>query len=159
MSAPSTRASACVSTLALWHASRARDGAPDGPRLASEPVPVRALRGATTIDEDDPAHVTERVKALMATLFERNHLTNDHVISLFVTGTADIRSLHPATAARAFGLPDVAILGAQEMDVDGTLPRCVRVLLHVEADGRDELRHVFLEGARVLRPDLADPDA
>ncbi len=96
----------------------------------------------------------------MATLFERNRLTNDRVISLLVTGTSDIHSVHPATAARAFGLPDVAILGAQEMDVDGTLARCVRVLVHVETDlERAELHHVFLEGARLLRPDFADPDA
>ncbi len=120
-------------------------------------MPVRALRGATTIDEDTPDQITERVKALMAALFERNGLANDDVISLLVTGTADIRTLHPATAARAFGLPDVPILGAQELDVDGSLRRCIRVLLHVETDRRrDELKHVFLEGAAVLRPDLAD---
>ena len=47
------------------------------------------------------------------------------------------------------------LLGAQELDITGTLPRCVRVLLHVETDRpRRELRHVFLEGATVLRPDL-----
>ncbi len=120
-------------------------------------MPVRALRGATTIEDDDPAHITERVKALMAALFERNGLDNDAVISLVVTGTSDIRSLHPATAVRAFGLPDVPILGAQEMDIDGALARCVRVLLHVETSReRSELRHVFLEGARALRTDLAD---
>ena len=119
-------------------------------------MPVRALRGATTVDDDDPARINERVKALMAALFERNDLTNDDVISIVVTGTADIHSLHPATAVRAFGLPDVAILGAQEMEVDGTLARCIRVLLHVETDRpKHELEHVFLEGAVVLRPDLA----
>jgi chorismate mutase len=117
---------------------------------------VRALRGATTVDDDDPARINERVKALMAALFERNDLTNDDVISIVVTGTADIRSLHPATAVRAFGLPDVPILGAQEMEVDGTVARCIRVLLHVETDRpRPDLEHVFLEGAVVLRPDLA----
>ena len=119
-------------------------------------MPVRAIRGATTIEDDVPALITDRVKALMAALFERNELTNDDVISVLVTGTADIRSLHPAAAVRGFGLPDVPILGAQEMEVDGTLARCVRVLLHVETDRpRSELQHVFLEGAVVLRPDLA----
>lgn len=96
----------------------------------------------------------------MAALFERNDLVADDVISVVVTGTPDLRSYHPATAVRAFGLPDVAILGAQELDIDGSLARCVRVLLHVETDrDRADLRHVFLEGARVLRPDLADDDA
>jgi monofunctional chorismate mutase len=122
-------------------------------------VPVRALRGATTVDDDTPAQINEGVKALLHELFQRNGLSNDDVISLVVTGTADLRSYHPATAARAFGLHDVAILGAQEMEIDGTLPRCIRVLLHIETPvGKNELRHVFREGATVLRPDLADPD-
>ena len=98
------------------------------------------------------------MKALLHELFQRNGLSNDDVISLVITGTADITSYHPATAARAFGLPDVAILGAQEMEIDGTLARCVRVLLHVETDAcaSTSCEHVFLEGATVLRPDLVD---
>jgi chorismate mutase len=122
-------------------------------------MPVRALRGATTLDEDTPDQVDVRVKALVAALFERNELDPDDVISMVVTGTADITSAHPATAARAFGLPDVPILGAQEMEISGTLPLCVRVLLHVETERpRSAARHVFLEGATVLRPDLVDDD-
>jgi chorismate mutase len=120
---------------------------------------VRALRGATTIDEDTPAQIRDRVKALMTALFERNGLVNEEIVSVFVTATADIHSMHPATAAREFGLDDVAFLGAQEATIDGTLPRCVRLLLLVETDrSRDALQHVFLEGARDLRPDLAGDD-
>ena len=118
---------------------------------------VRALRGATTLDLDAPDHIRERVKALMAALYERNGLDNDQVISVLVTGTGDITSFHPVTAAREFGLDDVPLLGAQELDITGTLSRCVRVLLHVETDRpRSELRHVFLEGATMLRPDLQE---
>jgi chorismate mutase len=117
---------------------------------------VRALRGATTIDEDTPEQIRERVKVLMAAIFERNGLANDDVVSVFVTTTADLHSMHPATAAREFGLDDVAFLGALEATIEGTLPRCVRILLLVETErDRRELQHVFLEGARVLRPDLA----
>jgi chorismate mutase len=122
-------------------------------------VPVRALRGATTVDDDTPEQVQSRVKALMAALFERNDLAADDVISVVVTGTPDLWSFHPATAVRAFGLAEVPILGAQELAIEGSLARCVRVLLHVETErARTELRHVFLEGARVLRPDLAGGD-
>jgi chorismate mutase len=118
---------------------------------------VRALRGATTLDVDSADHIRDRVKALMAALFERNGLDNEQVISVLVTGTADITSFHPVTAAREFGLDDVPLLGAQELAIAGTLPRCVRVLVHIETDRpRSELRHVFLEGATVLRPDLTD---
>lgn len=118
---------------------------------------LQALRGATTVDQDTPEQITARVADLLAALYDRNGLDNDQVVSVLVTGTADLRSFHPATAVRAFGLADVPILGAQEMDIDDGLSRCVRVLLHVETDrARHELRHVFLEGARALRPDLAD---
>ena len=120
---------------------------------------VRTLRGATTLDEDTPEQMRTRVKALFAALFERNGLEPDDVISIFLTATPDIRSTFPATAARAFGLDDVALLGAQELDVDDAMPRCVRVLLHIETDRpRAELKHVFLEGAAQLRPDLSRSD-
>jgi chorismate mutase len=116
---------------------------------------VRALRGATTLDEDSAEQMYTRVKALFDALYERNGLTNDDVISVVLTATPDITAAFPATAARAFGLDDVALIGAQELDVVGALPRCVRVLVHVDVDRpRHELRHVFLEGAAVLRPDL-----
>ena len=117
---------------------------------------VRALRGATTLDEDTPDQMRVRVKDLVAALFERNDLGPADVISVFVTATPDLHSLYPATAARAAGLDEVPLLGAQEADIEGGLPRCVRVMLHVETDRpRAELRHVFLEGAVALRPDLA----
>lgn len=122
-------------------------------------MPVRAIRGATTVEVDTPEEIFARVGALMAAVFERNGLSADDVISLVVTGTADLRSIHPATAARSCGLDDVPIIGAQEMAIDGSLERCVRVLAHVETDRpRAELRHVFLERARELRPDLVGDD-
>jgi chorismate mutase len=120
---------------------------------------VRALRGATTLDEDTPEQMDTRVKDLFAALFDRNGLTPDDVISIFLTATPDIRSAFPATSARRFGLDDVALLGAQELAVAGAMPRCVRVLLHIETDrAKADLSHVFLEGAVHLRPDLAGVD-
>jgi len=119
-------------------------------------VPVRALRGATTVDDDTAEEVRSRVGELVLALLERNGLGTDDLISLFVTATADLHSFHPATAARACGLGEVAILGAQELVIDGSLPKCVRLLAHVEIDRpRDQLRHVYLHGAVALRPDLA----
>src|SRR5215207_2727808 len=124
--------------------------------VRSSAMPVRALRAATTLDVDAPDHIVERVKALVHELFERNDLAPDDVISILVTATPDIASLHPATAVRAYGLPHVPLLGAQELLVEGSLKRCVRLLVHVDTEReRSELRHVFLEGAVVLRPDLA----
>ena len=118
---------------------------------------VRALRGATTLDLDDADHLRERVHALLDELFARNDLTNDDVISILITATPDIHSEYPATVARSWGLPDVPLIGALEMDKPGGLPRCIRLLAHVHSErSKAEMRHVYLEGAKVLRHDLAD---
>ena len=116
---------------------------------------VRALRGATTLDVDEKDHMFERVIALLEALFERNGLHHDDLISILFTATGDIHSAFPALAARKFGLGDVPLICARELDIDGGTPRCVRVMIHVATDRpRDELHHVYLEGARNLRDDL-----
>ncbi len=117
---------------------------------------MRALRGATTLDADTPEEMRLRVAALLEELYARNGLCDDDVISMLFTSTPDIRSLFPAAAARAWGVGDVALMGAQEADIAGALPRCVRVLAHVTTTrGRHELVHVYQRGAVALRPDLA----
>ncbi len=119
---------------------------------------LRALRGAITVDADEPATIRERTILMLEVLFERNGLDVDDVISILFTTTPDLRSLPPAAAARAFGLVDVPLLCAQEMDADGGLQSCIRLLLHIDTDrDRTELRHVFLGGATTLRPELAEP--
>jgi chorismate mutase len=118
-------------------------------------VALRALRGATTIDIDEPAHITERVVALLTEMLARNGADHDSLVSIVFTTTADIRSMFPAAAARTMGLGDVPLLGALEADIEGGTPRCVRVLMHLTTEvPRAELRHVYLEGARNLRDDL-----
>ena len=118
---------------------------------------MRALRGATTIDVDTPDHMGERIIALLSQMFERNDISHDDLISVVFTATSDINSAFPAAAARKFGLGDVPLLCAQELDiVDGT-PLCLRVLIHLNTErGRDELHHIYLEGARGLRDDLPE---
>lgn len=119
------------------------------------PEAVRALRGATTVDADEPAHLTERIVALLQEMLDRNDVDHDDLISIVFTTTPDIRSMFPAKAARVMGLGDVPLLGALEADIEGGTPRCVRVLMHLNTGkSRAELRHVYLEGARNLRDDL-----
>ena len=118
---------------------------------------VRALRGATTVDADEPAEIGRRTTQMLQALFDRNQLDVDDVISILFTATGDLRSVAPALAAREFGLVDVPLLCAQEMETDA-LARCIRLMLHIDTDTpRHELRHVFLRGATVLRPELAEP--
>lgn len=121
-------------------------------------MPVLALRGAITIETDSREEIASATTRLLTTLYERNGLSNDDVISILFSTTKDIRSAPPAVAARAFGLIDVPLLCTQEMDVEGSLGMCIRLMLHIETSTqRTALQHAFLRGAVVLRPELALP--
>jgi chorismate mutase len=121
------------------------------------PLAVRALRGATTVDADTEDQVSGRVQALVQAMLDRNGVEKDDLISIVFTATDDIHSIFPATAARAAGLGDVPLLCARELDITGATPLCIRVLMHVTTDRvRDQLHHVYLEGARGLRDDLPE---
>lgn len=116
---------------------------------------VRALRGATTVDADTPEQITERTVALLEEMFSRNGVDHDDLISIWFTVTEDLSSAFPAAGARTLGLGDVPLLCAREIPVPGSTPRCIRVLAHLTTDrARNELRHVYLEGAVNLRDDL-----
>ncbi len=118
---------------------------------------VRALRGATTVDEDTVAQVTERTQALLRAMLERNGVDHEDIISVLFTATDDIRSMFPATAARGIGFGDVPLLCARELAVPASQPLCVRVMMHVETTrSRAELHHVYQRGARGLRDDLPE---
>jgi chorismate mutase len=121
------------------------------------PPTVRAIRGATTVDRDDPEDITERVVALLQRILERNGLVEDDIISILFTATEDIVSTFPATAARSMGLGAVPLICARELAITGSVPRCIRVMLHVTSErSRDQIHHVYLEGAQGLRDDLPD---
>ncbi len=116
---------------------------------------LRALRGATTVDEDEEAHVHERVVALLEAMCERNGVHHDDIVSILFTATDDIHATFPATGARTLGLGDVPLICARELDITGATPRCIRVLMHLTTErSRADLRHVYLEGAVGLRDDL-----
>jgi chorismate mutase len=121
------------------------------------PVAVRALRGATTLDEDTVAAMNDRVQTLVAAMLDRNGVDKEDLISIVFTATDDIHAMFPAAAARALGLGDVPLLCARELDVDGGAKLCVRVLMHLTTTRqRAELHHVYLEGAKALRDDLPE---
>ena len=118
---------------------------------------VRGLRGATTVEADTVDQVTERSQELMREIMERNGLAEDDIISALFTATADVTSIFPATAIREIGFGAVPLLCAAEIPVPGSMPLCIRVLLHVHTTrSRDEMHHVYLHGAQGLRDDLPD---
>lgn len=116
---------------------------------------IRAIRGATCLTADNSEEMAEAVGELVAAMFDRNDIHSSSVISLFFTGTPDLTCAFPAAGARLHGLQDVPLMCASEMNVVGALERVVRIMAHVETDrARDEITHVYLRGAEVLRADL-----
>ncbi len=118
-------------------------------------MPIRAIKGATTAPVDSAREVCAATTELLQAMLEQNALAVGQVISLMLTATPDLRSEFPARGARDAGWGDVPMLCAQEIDVPGALPRCIRVLAHVDVAEGHRVRHVYLRDARGLRPDLA----
>ncbi|NDE71197.1 MAG: chorismate mutase [Actinobacteria bacterium] len=117
---------------------------------------VRAIRGATQIERDDPALMQEAVTELVAQILQSNNLQIKDLISIIFTATQDLVSDFPAAAARSMGLGEVPLLCAVEIAVPGSLPRTIRALLHCESDRTpSQISHIYLRGTSVLRKDLA----
>lgn len=116
---------------------------------------VRGVRGATTLACDTPEAMHRAVAELVDALRDRNALRDDEVVSALFTVTPDLVATFPAQAARLAGWGDVPLLCATEIGVPGALPRCLRILLHVQRHWTAAPVPVYLHGAAALRPDLA----
>jgi len=118
-------------------------------------VAVRAVRGATQLDQDSREHMLERVAELVLDVTAANGLSVDDYISVIFTATSDLVAEFPAYAARRLGFGEVPLLCARELEIEGSMPRVVRMLAHVETDlPRSDVTHVYLHGAAGLRSDL-----
>lgn len=117
---------------------------------------VRAIRGAISVPTDDPMAIREAVLELVDALRAQNALADREIVSAIFTVTPDLVSAFPAEAARVAGWQEVPLLCTTEIPVPAGLPRCLRVMLHVQrAWGSTRPQHVYLREAARLRPDLA----
>lgn len=124
--------------------------------MTSPPSLLRGVRGAITVDRDDPDAIRDATTEMLRALLERNGLDDDRLVSMLFTMTPDLRAEFPAVAAREMGLRHVPLLCAAEIDVPGAIGRCIRVLVHCYMPPAAAVRHVYLREARALRTDLAD---
>jgi chorismate mutase len=119
----------------------------------------RGIRGATTAIANTAEDILEATDELMRTVIELNELDPANVASVIFTTTPDLTATFPALAARDIGWTEVPLMCAHEMAVPGSLQSCVRVMIHVNTNkSAAEIRHVYLKGARVLRPEWAYSD-
>jgi chorismate mutase len=119
-------------------------------------VRLQGIRGATTVARNDSAEILAATDELLRTLIEANELQPDDIVSGLFTVTNDLDAAFPARAAEEFGWNIVALLHATEIPVPGSLPKCIRLLVHAyTARSRAEIKHCYLRGATALRPDRA----
>ncbi len=117
---------------------------------------VRGIRGATSVPANTREDILEAATELLDEMARLNHIERDDVASIIFTATPDLNAEFPAVAAREAGWTDVALECLHEMNVPGSLPRCLRILMHVNTERpQSEITHVYLRDARALRPDLA----
>ena len=116
---------------------------------------LRGVRGATTVEANSKEAILEAATELLSALIDANGITSDDVASVFFSTTIDLNAEFPAVAAREMGWAHVALMCAHEMPVPGSLPMCLRILMHVNtAKAQREMQFIYLKGARALRPDL-----
>jgi len=116
---------------------------------------VRAVRGATQLEVDDRDHMLDRVAEMVLDVMHSNGLEVDDFISVIFTATADLVAEFPAYAARQLGFGEVPLICARELEIEGSMPRVVRMLAHVESDlTKGDITHCYLHGAAALRKDL-----
>lgn len=119
-------------------------------------MPIRGIRGATTVTADEPDLILQATRELLEEILTENeHMKPEDVGSAIFTVTDDLASTFPAQAARQMGWGLVPMLCAREIPVPGSLPRVIRVLVHWNTDlPQDKITHVYLRDAVKLRPDL-----
>ncbi len=110
------------------------------------------IRGATTIPCDQKEEIQKAVGELLEQIESRNGVKIGEIVSIVFSSTSDIHSYYPAKAAREAGYASCSLFSAQEPDIEGGLPLCIRAMLFVEKDFAP--KHVYLRGAKVLRKDL-----
>jgi chorismate mutase len=120
-------------------------------------MPCRGVRGATTCEENTPESILKASRELLALMIRRNGIRAEDVGSVIFSTTTDLDAEFPALAARQLGWWDVALMCVNELDVPGSLRKCIRILLHWNTDTpADKLVHVYIKEAAKLRPDRSE---
>ncbi|MFL0555595.1 chorismate mutase [Paenibacillus barengoltzii] len=117
----------------------------------------RGIRGATTVTRNDEQEILDATAALLKEIVERNEIEPEDICSVWITVTPDLTATFPARAIRVLkGWDMVPLMCSTEIPVQGALPKCIRLLIQVNTTkGQREMKHVYLNEARSLRPDLS----
>ncbi|NLY66950.1 MAG: chorismate mutase [Tissierellia bacterium] len=120
-------------------------------------VNVVSIRGATTVENNHKSDIIEATKELLLKISEANKLNKDNIISIIFSSTKDLNSEYPAKAARLLGYTQCGLMCFAEMDVVGSIDKCIRVLVLYQGNIKQkDVKHIYLKNAKSLRPDLSE---
>lgn len=116
---------------------------------------VRGIRGATTVENNDKREILDASAQMLEKIISENEINIDDIVSIIFTITPDLTKAFPAAAAREMGIVNVPLLDMSEPEIDGALKKCIRILMHINTEkNNSDMKHIYLKGAKVLRPDL-----
>jgi len=116
---------------------------------------VAVIRGAITIEKNTEEDILKNTTILLQEIMARNNLKIEDIISIIFTATDDIDAAYPAVAARKLNIIHAGLMCFQEMKVQNSLKMCIRVMVQIKTEKtQDQMKHVYLKKATVLRPDL-----
>ncbi|WP_250277750.1 (d)CMP kinase [[Clostridium] colinum] len=116
---------------------------------------IYSIRGAITIEENTKENIVINTEKLLNEIIEKNKIDKSNIVNIIFSATKDITKAYPAVATRNIGLTDCAIMCLQEMEVEDSLKMCIRVMITVTNINKQDLKHIYLKGAKKLRPDIA----
>jgi len=113
---------------------------------------VRGIRGAITVEHNTKQEIIAATKQLLLKILEENEIKIEEVASAIFSVTKDLNAEFPAAAAREIGWSNIPLLCTYEIDVPGSLPKCIRVLIHFNTEkSQNQIKHVYLREAKTLR--------
>ncbi|PRX27465.1 chorismate mutase [Orenia metallireducens] len=120
---------------------------------------IRGIRGAITVENNDTEEILVATKELLEKVAEENGIIEDKIASIIFSMTSDLNQVFPAVAARELDWTNVPLFCVKELEIEGALSRCIRILIHYNTDKKqDQIKHIYLKGAKSLRPDLVEEE-
>lgn len=117
------------------------------------------VRGATTVEQNDRQEILKATREMLWLIIEHNHLDMSNIVQIQFTMTKDLDAVYPAVAAREMGITEAALMCMQELYVVGSLQKCIRCAVLCDENRKQKYtRHMYLRGAKALRPDLTDKE-
>ncbi|MBE8952883.1 MAG: chorismate mutase [Quinella sp. 1Q7] len=117
---------------------------------------MRGIRGATTVEENSREKIWRTARHLVTQILSQNELHAEDIGAIIFSTTEDITAAFPSSAIRQLpALKFIPLFDTTEPAVEGSLPLCIRVLVLADIDKKQtDVRHIYLGGAKNLRPDL-----